>query len=138
MLQVWYIKFAELDRLQCAEYLLLWSLRIKFVSKNPHCIFSPAVGSHVFDASGWQLGELWGTSPFKKLKILQIVAANANSMVMSQVTMSLYLVYRTELQGNGLLQFFKMPSFPNQFMENTWFCNQNKISFPKLFCVAGT
>lgn len=31
----------------------------------------------MFDASGWQEGELWGTSGFKKLKILQIVTACA-------------------------------------------------------------
>lgn len=70
----------------------------------------------MFDASGWQVGQLWDTSGFKKLKILQIVTAHArgaNSVVVSQsqVTMSLHLVYRTELQGNGMLQFFKIPSF---------------------------
>lgn len=41
----------------------------------------------MFDASGWQEGELWGTSGFKKLKILQIVTAyarGANSGVVSK------------------------------------------------------
>lgn len=35
----------------------------------------------------------------------------------SQVTMSLYLVYGTGLQGNGLLQFFKIPSFSQSVHE---------------------
>lgn len=62
------------------------------------------------------MGELCGTSGFKKLEILQVLATyarGANSVVVSksQVTTSLHLVYRTELQGNGLLQFFKIQSF---------------------------
>lgn len=41
----------------------------------------------MFDASGWQVGELWGTSGFKKLNILLIVTAyarGANSVVVSE------------------------------------------------------
>lgn len=41
----------------------------------------------MFDASGQQEGELWGTSGFKKLKILRIVTAyarGANSVVVSK------------------------------------------------------
>lgn len=66
----------------------------------------------MFDASGCQVGELWGTSGFEKLKIVAAYARGANSVVVSesQVTTSLYLVYGTELQGNGWLQFFKIPS----------------------------
>lgn len=42
-----------------------------------HHNFSPAVGSHVSDASGWQVSELLGTWGLKKEKILQTLAAYA-------------------------------------------------------------
>lgn len=60
------MKFTERDGLLIPPALVFED---KIWLKKPPCVFFPGVGSHVFDAPGWQAGELWGTSGFEKLKI---------------------------------------------------------------------
>lgn len=135
------MRFTELDGLLILPALVFED---KIWLKKPHCVFSPGVGSHVFDASGCQVGELWGTSGFEKLKIY----SNCSSLCKRckfcggewesgdhESVLGIWEQNYKEMDGCNSLKFLLVS---NQFMENSWFFNQNEICLPKLFCEALT